>query len=216
MADAVSEDPADVAVACAAWERSETLFLDPLFKGHYPNAAYELVGGNMPKVHDGDMALIAQELDYVGINFYSRNLYNAQGHIDHVEGSEYTEMGWEVCAPALRRLLEKINNEYRLPPIYITENGAAFKDEVSADGKVHDPRRLDYLKNHFIQTRLAMQDGVDVRGFFVWSLLDNFEWGHGYTKRFGLVRVDYDTQARTVKDSGEWYADVIRKNEVAE
>jgi beta-glucosidase len=162
------------------------------------------------------MALIAQELDYVGINFYSRNLYNAQGHIEHVEGSEYTEMGWEVCAPAFRRMLVKINNEYRLPPIYITENGAAFPDEVSPDGKVHDPRRLDYLKNHFIQTRLAMQDGVDVRGYMVWSLLDNFEWGHGFTKRFGLIRVEYETQQRTLKDSGEWYAEVIRKNEVSE
>jgi beta-glucosidase len=216
MADAVSDDPADVAAAHAAWERSETLFLDPLFKGHYPNAAYELVGESMPKIQDGDLALIAQELDYVGINFYSRNLYNAQGHIEHVEGSEYTEMGWEVCAPALRRMLVKINNEYRLPPIYITENGAAFKDEVSADGKVHDPRRLDYLKNHFIQTRLTMQDGVDVRGYFVWSLMDNFEWAHGYTKRFGLIRVEYETQQRTLKDSGEWYAEVIRKNEVSE
>lgn len=216
MADAVSGDPADVAVADAAWERSETLFLDPLFRGHYPNTAYELVGGNMPKIQDGDMALIAQELDYVGINFYSRNLYNAQGHVGRVEGSEYTEMGWEVCAPALRRLLNRINDEYRLPPIYITENGASFPDAVSPDGKIHDPRRLDYLKNHFIQTRLAMQDGVDVRGYMVWSLMDNFEWGHGYTKRFGVIRVDYETQGRTIKDSGEWYAEVMRRNEVNE
>ena len=150
----------------------------------------------------------------MGINFYSRNLVSATQEIDTVPGSEYTEMGWEVCAPAMRRMLVKINNEYRLPPIYITENGAAFKDEVSADGKIHDPRRLDYLKQHFIQTRLAMQDGVDVRGYMVWSLMDNFEWGHGFTKRFGLIRVDYETQQRTFKDSGEWYAEVIRKNEV--
>ena len=129
-------------------------------------------------------------------------------------GSEYTEMGWEVHAPALRRLLNRINTDYHLPPIYITENGAAFKDEVSADGKVHDPRRLAYLKDHFIQTRLAMQDGVDVRGYMVWSLLDNFEWGHGFTKRFGIVRVDYETQQRTIKDSGEWYAEVIKHNSV--
>lgn len=216
MADPVSEDPADATAADTAWERSETLFLDPIFKGHYPTAAYDLVGENMPKIHDGDMALIAQELDYVGINFYSRNLYSAQGPIDHVEGSEYTEMGWEVCAPALRRLLVKIHNEYHLPPIYITENGAAFPDVVSPDGKIHDPRRLDYLKQHFIQTRLAMQDGVDVRGYMVWSLMDNFEWGHGFTKRFGIVRVDYETQKRTIKDSGEWYAEVIRTNQVTD
>ena len=215
-ADAASEDPADVAAANVAWERSETHFLDPLFKGHYAPYAYELLGGNMPKIHDGDMALIAQKLDTLGVNFYSRNLITADGNIDPVPGSEYTEMGWEVCAPALRRLLNRINKDYHLPPIYITENGAAFKDEVSADGKIHDPRRLDYLKNHFIQTRLAMQDGVDVRGYFVWSLLDNFEWGHGFTKRFGIVRVDYETQQRTIKDSGEWYADVIKNKTVME
>jgi beta-glucosidase len=214
--DAASEDPADVAAARLVWERSETLFVDTIFKGYYPPSVYELVGDNMPKIQDGDMALIAQELDFLGVNYYSRNLVNAQGNISPVPGSEYTEMNWEVCAPAMRRLLNQINSEYRLPPIYITENGAAFNDEVGADGKVHDPRRLDYLKNHFLQTRLAMQDGVDVRGYFVWSLLDNFEWGHGFTKRFGLVRVDYDTLKRTVKDSGEWYAGVIASNSVEE
>lgn len=214
MADPATNSAEDIAAAETAWNRSETLFLDPIFKGHYPHAAYELAGENMPIVKDGDMTLIAQKLDYVGINFYSRNLVSVNGNIDIVPGSEYTEMGWEVCAPALRRMLNKINSNYNLPPIYITENGSAFKDEVSADGKVHDPRRLDYLKQHFIQTRLAMQDGVDVRGYMVWSLLDNFEWGHGYSKRFGLIRVDYDTQQRTVKDSGEWYAEVIRTNQI--
>ncbi len=216
MADPATDSPEDIAEAKAAWDRSEPLFLDPIFKGYYSPAVYDLVGENMPKVQDGDLALISQQLDYVGINFYSRNLVSATQEIDTVPGSEYTEMGWEVCAPAMRRMLVKINNEYRLPPIYITENGSAFKDEVGADGKVHDPRRLDYLKQHFIQTRLAMQDGVDVRGYMVWSLMDNFEWGHGFTKRFGLIRVDYETQQRTFKDSGDWYAEVIRKNEVSD
>ena len=216
MSDPASDSPADLAATESAWQHSETLFLDAIFKGHYPPAVYDLVGGNMPKIQPGDMALIAQQLDYLGINYYSRNLVSADGNISPVPGSEYTEMGWEVCAPALRRLLNKLNNEYRLPPIYITENGASFADIVSPDGKVHDPRRLDYLKNHFLQTRLAMQDGVDVRGYFVWSLLDNFEWGHGFTKRFGIVRVDYETQKRIVKDSGEWYAEVIRTNQIEE
>ena len=210
----LSQASADVAAAGLAWERGETLFLDAIFKAHYPPAVWDLVGDNMPRIQSGDMALISQKLDYVGINFYSRSLVSAEGNINTVPGSEYTEMGWEVCAPSLRRLLVKINHEYHLPPIYITENGASFPDVVSADGKIHDERRLDYLKNHFIQTRLAMQDGVDVRGYFVWSLMDNFEWGHGYTKRFGVVRVDYDTQQRTIKDSGEWYAEVIRTNQV--
>jgi len=216
MADPASDDPADIAAAQAAWDQSEPLFLDAIFKGHYPPQVYDLVGENMPIVKDGDMALITQKLDYLGLNYYSRNLVSTAGNVTPVPGSEYTDMGWEVCAPALRRMLNKINDEYDLPPIYITENGAAFPDVVTPDGKVHDERRLDYLKNHFIQTRLAMQDGVDVRGYFVWSLLDNFEWAHGYTKRFGLIRVEYDTQERIIKDSGEWYADVIRKNKVKE
>jgi beta-glucosidase len=215
-ADPASEDPADVAAADQAWERTETIFLDPLFKGHYPPAVYDIIGPNTLEVRDGDMALIAQRLDYLGVNFYSRNLVSANGNIDPVPGAEYTEMGWEVCAPALRRLLHRIHREYHLPPIYITENGAAFGDEVDADGRIHDERRLDYLKNHFIQTRLAMQDGVDVRGYFVWSLLDNFEWGHGFTKRFGLIRVDYETLQRTIKDSGIWYSRVIAANTVEE
>ncbi len=216
MADPATDSPEDIAAAETAWDRSETLFLDPIFKGHYPLAVYDLVGKNMPKIQDGDMALISQELDYVGINYYSRNVISAAEKIDRVQGAEYTEMGWEVCAPAFRRMLVKINNSYKLPPIYITENGSAFNDEVSADGKIHDPRRLDYLKQHFIQTRLAMQDGVDVRGYMVWSLMDNFEWGHGFTKRFGLIRVDYETQKRTIKDSGEWYGKVIASNSVEE
>ncbi|MFN3492242.1 MAG: family 1 glycosylhydrolase, partial [Anaerolineales bacterium] len=115
-----------------------------------------------------------------------------------------------------RRVLNRLNNDYKLPPVYITENGAAFKDAMSKDGKAHDPRRIEYLKNHFIQTRLAMFDGVDVRGYMVWSLMDNFEWGHGFSKRFGLTYVDYETQKRIVKDSGEWYANVIRENAVSE
>ncbi len=211
MEDAADEDSRSIRNAESAWRRGQTTFLHPLFKGYYHPEFVEFAGG-LPEIQAGDLALIAQKLDFLGLNFYSRNLYNAQGQVDHVEGSEYTDMGWEVCAPALRRMLVKINNEYRLPPIYITENGAAFPDEVSPDGKVHDPRRLDYLKQHFIQTRLAMQEGVDVRGYFVWSLLDNFEWAHGFSKRFGIIRVDYETQKRTVKDSGEWYAEVIRSN----
>jgi beta-glucosidase len=215
-ADPATDSPADRAAAELTWQRGETLFLDAIFKGHYPPAVYDLVGDNMPTIHPGDMALIAQNLDYLGVNFYSRNLVTAEGNIDPVPGAEYTEMGWEVHAPALRRLLNRIHTDYRLPPIYITENGASFPDVVAPDGKIHDERRLDYLKNHFIQTSLAIQDGVDVRGYFVWSLMDNFEWAHGFTKRFGIVRVDYKTQKRTVKDSGMWYAKVARTNEVHE
>ena len=214
MAEPASDSPEDVAAANKFWDVNETLFLDPIFKGYYPPAVYEAVGEDMPRIHDGDLALISQELDFIGINYYSRNVISAAGKVEKIEGSEYTEMGWEVCAPAMRRMLVKVNNKYKLPPIYITENGVAFKDEISADGKIHDPRRIDYLKQHFIQTRLAMQDGVDIRGYMVWSLMDNFEWAHGFSKPFGLVHTDFETQKRIIKDSGEWYAEVIRKNEV--
>lgn len=213
MADATDDDPQSIQNAENAWNTNETTFLHPIFKGYYHPAQVEWAGG-LPDIKAGDLALIAQQLDFLGINFYSRNLYNAEGRVEIVPGSEYTETDWEVCAPALRRMLNKIDNEYSVPPIYITENGSAFPDVVSADGKIHDVRRLDYLKNHFIQTCLAMQDGVDVRGYMVWSLLDNFEWAKGYSKRFGIIRVDYETQARTIKDSGEWYRRVIATDSI--
>ncbi len=214
LPEPATDSPEDVAAAEAAFEQSEAVYLATILKGHYPPQVWEMSQGVMPKILDGDMALISQHLDFLGINSYSRTVVSASGMISPVPGSEYTDMGWEVCAPALRRLLVKINSKYHLPPVYITENGAAYKDEVSPDGKIHDPQRLEYLRDHFIQTRLAMQDGVDVRGYFVWSLLDNFEWGFGYTKRFGLIRVDFDTQQRTIKDSGEWYSRVIAANSV--
>jgi beta-glucosidase len=212
--DPVSDASEDLAAVEAAWQISgDKLFLDPLFCAHYPPAlaADEFA----PQIQAGDLALIAQRLDFLGVNYYSRAAISAAGYVENVPSSDYTDMGWEVCAPALRRLLNRVNTEYHLPPIYITENGAAFPDEVSTDGQVHDPRRVNYLRDHFMQARLAQQDGVDVRGYFVWSLLDNFEWGHGYSKRFGLVHVDYATLQRTIKDSGAWYAEVIRRNAVA-
>ncbi len=214
--DPASDDPADVAAAEHAWNSRETAFLHPLFTGHYHPEMVDSFHGQLPEIYPGDMALISQKLDFLGINYYSRSVVSAdQGYLKEIPGSEYTEMGWEVCAPAFRRMLVKINHDYRLPPIYITENGAAFRDEVTHDGKIHDDRRLDYLRQHFAQVRLAMQDGVDVRGYFVWSLMDNFEWAHGYSKRFGLIHVDYETQKRTLKDSGAWYAEVIRNNAIA-
>jgi beta-glucosidase len=213
-AEPASDDSADIAAADLAWDSQDTAFLHPIFLGYYHPLMIDAIGDDLPEIKPGDMALISQKLDFLGINSYSRKVIGAQGVISPVPGSEYTDMGWEVCAPAFRRLLNRINNDYDLPPIYITENGAAFPDALSADGKIHDERRLDYLRQHITQVRLAMQDGVDVRGYFVWSLTDNFEWALGNTKRFGLIRVDYDTLKRTIKDSGEWYARVIAANQV--
>jgi beta-glucosidase len=217
-AEPASSDPADQIAADRVWNQFEIFYMHPIFRGYYhPEMIAALSDSNLPlEIQAGDLALIAQKLDFLGINYYSRNLIRADGAVEKVPGSTYTEMGWEVHAPSLRRMLNRLNQDYALPPIYITENGAAYQDQVSPDGKVQDPQRLDYLKDHFIQTCLAMQDGVDVRGYFVWSLLDNFEWGYGYTKRFGIIRVDYETQSRTIKDSGKWYAQVIQDNQVRE
>ena len=210
--EASSNDPADVHAAELVWNSQRISFIHPIFRGYYHSAMFDASGDQFPEIKPGDMALISQKLDFLGINSYSRTLVGAQGIISSVPGSEYTDLGWEVCAPAMRRMLIRINFDYNLPPIFITENGAAFQDVVSADGKIHDERRYEYLRKHIAQVRLAIQDGVDVRGYFVWSLLDNFEWGHGYTKRFGLIHVDYDTQKRTIKDSGERYSRIIASN----
>jgi beta-glucosidase len=209
-----SDDPADIAAADHAWYSGDTSFLHPIFRGYYHPLWVQAAGDEMPEIQPGDMALIAQKLDFLGINSYSRTVIGAQGRVAPIPGSEYTEMGWEICAPAFRRLLNRINSEYKVPPIYITENGAAFQDVITPDGRIHDERRIDYLRQHFTQVRLAMQDGVDVRGYFVWSLTDNFEWGHGFSKRFGLIHIDYATQKRTVKDSGNWFAKVIASSQV--
>jgi beta-glucosidase len=148
----------------------------------------------------------------VGINYYFRNVIGAGGRMP---GSEYTDMGWEVHAPGLERVLLRLKADYRLPPIIITENGAAFPDEVGADGQIHDTRRTHFLKTHLNAVARAIAQGVDVRGYFVWSLLDNFEWAYGYSKRFGIVHVDFATQRRTIKDSGAWYAQSVAQNAVA-
>lgn len=203
----------DYRAAELGWLTSSQWFIDPLLRAQYPPEALEYYGDEAPSVQPGDMDLIAQPLDFFGINYYSRQVVSAKGPVK-VPDSEYTEMGWEVNAPALNKLLVDLKREYRLPPVYITENGAAYADEVSSDGAVHDPRRINYLREHIIQARLAMDDGVDLRGYFVWSLMDNFEWSYGFSKRFGLVYVDFATQRRIVKESGEWYARVIAERKV--
>ncbi len=203
------DSPKDQSIAAMDWQKRIAWFLDPLLRAHYPAEAWNDYGHIAPNVLDGDMALISQPLDFLGVNYYSRHLLRDGKFVNPVPNSEYTEMGWEIHPPAFSRALLRLNREYPLPPIYITENGAAFRDEVSADGRVHDPRRIDYLREHLRQLRLAMAEGVDVRGYFLWSLLDNFEWSFGFSKRFGVVYLDFASQQRIVKDSGEWYSRVI-------
>lgn len=218
--DAASDRPEDQAAARQYQGFFNRWFLDPLFRGEYPADMCELYREFLPEFDADEVREIAVPLDFLGVNYYSRAVIGAgegQGVLqirrEKPEG-EYTEMDWEVYPQGLYNLLVWVHETYAPPAIYITENGAAFADEVSSDGKVHDPRRTAYLQAHFAQAHRAIQAGVPLRGYFVWSLMDNFEWGLGYSRRFGVIYVDYPTQRRIVKDSGEWYATVIKANAV--
>ena len=180
-------------------------YMDALLRGSYPEDVLEFLGEDAPQIAPGDMEAIRQPLDFLGINYYTRNLSGTGAPLDPVEsGREVTDMGWEVFPAGLTELLLRLKADYRLPPLYITENGAAYRDRL-VDGRVADADRIRYLHPHIAAMADALESGVDVRGYFVWSLLDNFEWADGYTKRFGLVYVDYATQRRTLKDSALWY-----------
>ncbi|MDH4288842.1 MAG: family 1 glycosylhydrolase, partial [Aquincola sp.] len=159
----------------------------------------------------GDMAAIATPIDYLGINYYFRMVASADGSFDKAKsGLALTEMGWEIYPRGLTALLLTLHREYRLPKVYVTENGGAFKDPV-VDGRVHDADRIDYLHTHIAAVAEAMRQGVPMAGYMVWSLMDNFEWSSGYAKRFGIVHVDYATQQRTLKDSALWYREFLSR-----
>lgn len=184
-------------------------YMDPLFKGAYPADVWAHLGSDAPAVQPGDMTAIAAPLDFLGLNYYTRNVVNANGVVEAAKcGTEHTAMGWEIRPAGLRELLLRLHRDYRLPALYIMENGAAFDDEVVA-GEVPDERRVRYLETHLAAAADALQAGVPLRGYFVWSLLDNFEWAQGYTKRFGIVHVDYATQRRLPKRSAHWYAALL-------
>jgi beta-glucosidase len=180
-------------------------YMDALLQGRYPQDVLEFLDADTPRVAAGDMDIIRQPLDFLGINYYTRNLSGTGAPLAAVgDDREVTDMGWEVFPGGLTELLLRLQADYRLPPIYLTENGAAYRDSV-VDGRIADVERIHYLQRHIAALADALEGGVDLRGYFVWSLLDNFEWADGYSKRFGIVHVDYTTQRRTLKDSALWY-----------
>ena len=202
--------------AAEQWSAArDAWFLDPLFGRGYPQLGLEAhrAAGHLEGVALTDPP--AGDLDYLGLNYYRCDPVRARSDrpfdwtIDARTGTEQTEMGWEVAPDGLRDVLLALHREYAPREIVITENGAAYPDPVGSDGRVHDDRRIEYLARHIAAAAEAMTAGVPVTGYHAWSLLDNFEWSLGYTKRFGLVHVDYATQRRTPKDSAEWYAKVI-------
>jgi len=195
------------------------MFLDPVLRGSVP-ADIKKMFGLLFRIKDEDLRTIAAPIDFLGINYYTRDVVRHDKSVPFVqastirpEGSAYSQM-WEIYPEGIYEMLTRVWNEYQPAQIYITENGIPVPDVLEADGSVHDTRRVAYLRDHLAQVHRAIADGVPVRGYFAWSLLDNFEWAHGYQMRFGLVHVDYETQQRTVKDSGQWYAGVVAKNAV--
>jgi beta-glucosidase len=214
------------------------VFLDPVMRGEYPADVLADTASvtDWGFVRDGDLELIRQPVDALGLNYYSPTVVRAydgsgprieaDGHGDGAasawpacEDVEFppqpgptTDMGWNIDPRGMTELLLRLARDYPGVALYVTENGAAYPDVVSPDGAVHDQDRIDYLHQHLSAVAEAIGSGADVRGYYLWSLLDNFEWSYGYSKRFGIVHVDYATQQRTIKDSGRWYAEVVRRN----
>ncbi len=200
-----SESPEDIAKAKLDDGLILRLYMDALYRATYPQDVIHHLAEDAPVVHDGDMATIAQSLDFLGVNYYTRNFSSCGNPWDVAStGNQVTDMGWEVYPQGLTELLCRLHQDYQPKVLMVTENGAAFKDEYK-EGVIDDESRLAYVREHIAATRAAIEQGVPVCGYFAWSLLDNFEWASGYAKRFGLVHVDFETQKRTLKNSAIWY-----------
>ncbi len=213
-----STSEADLAAARRADGHINRWWLDPILGRGYPQDMVEEYGVELP-LQPGDLETIAAPLDWLGLNYYFRQIVTADpdGTAPHarqvsVPGARLTHMDWEVHAEGLEQLLLRLTEEYGVQRIYVTENGSAYEDVVAADGSVHDPERVRYLEEHLAACARAVAKGAPLAGYFAWSLMDNFEWAYGYDKRFGLVHVDYATQRRTVKSSGLRYAELVREH----
>jgi beta-glucosidase len=219
-----SASPEDARAAALHDQYLNRWFLDPISGRGYPAEIAQVFGDRFVEPLQADLAQMAAPIDFLGVNYYFPNFLRAGGELGFqavppeelsARGYELTAMDWPVVPDAFDELLIRLAHDYQFPAIYITENGAAFDDQP-VGGRIHDERRLAYLHSHLGAVHQAMAGGVPVRGYFVWSLLDNFEWALGYSKRFGVVYVDYATQARLVKDSGRWYQQLLTTNQLSE
>ncbi|MCB9455052.1 MAG: beta-glucosidase [Anaerolineaceae bacterium] len=210
-----TDNEADVQAAYREDGFKNRWFLDAALKGQYPADIVALLGDILEDIDLAAVKSAAVPVDFLGINYYRRHLFVAgsdglfSSKDVEPDGSEFTAMGWEIYPDGLRKLLVRVAEEYKPPVIYVTENGAAFDDPPPAQGVVNDPRRAAYLRDHFAAASQAIEQGVPLKGYFVWSLLDNFEWAEGYNKRFGIIYVDYATQKRTFKSSARYYQQLI-------
>ena len=212
-----TDSAADAAAALRHDGLRNRWFLDPLHGRGYPEDTWARFGRNAPIVRHGDMATIAAPTDFMGINYYfPERLADAPGEgplevrVVADANAECTATGWEVAPDGLVELLERVQRDYAPAEIYLTENGACYDDTVAVDGTIDDVERRGYLQRHLAAAREAIARGVPLRGYFAWTLLDNFEWAEGYTRRFGLTHVDFETQQRTLKASGHWYREFLR------
>ena len=210
----------------AAWRDDGIVnrwYLDPLEGRGYPKDIVEHFGRPMEFIQDGDLKTIAVPIDYLGVNYYTRGIARSKD-LPEIENEPQTlfanpnptEMGWEVYPQGLFEILGRIHFDYNFPKLYITENGAAYPDTLNEEGLVIDPLRIAYYQAHLKSVSQAIAMGVPVKGYFAWSFMDNFEWAHGYSKRFGLIYVDFESQKRILKSSAEYYRDVIEANQVIE
>jgi beta-glucosidase len=238
---AASDHPDDLEAARRADGQANRLYLDAVRRGSYPAdmvSHYAPFQGGLDVAMEGDAEVIATPIDFLGVNFYTSTVVADPGRLDQARaggfnvgrldsdpvlddlrapqvrrpGLERTAMGWEVDPAAFTEMLVRLHEDYKAPPIYVTENGAACDDYVGPSGAVNDQERIKYLHGHIDAVREAIAKGVDVRGYFAWSLMDNFEWSFGYSRRFGLVWVDYPSGQRTPKASFSWYRSLIEAN----
>ena len=213
LAIPATDSAADDAMAQLEYATAVQWYMDPIFKGSYPELALQQFDRSIMPILENDFSIIGQPLDFLGVNYYTRVWASAD--VPPIPAPKLlgeSDMGWETYPQGLTALLIGLHEQYRLPPVYITENGMAVADKVEG-GAVHDQPRIDYLRMHLEAVAAAMAEGVDVRGYFYWSLMDNFEWNSGYAKRFGLFHVDYASQKRTAKDSALWYRAFIEKEQ---
>jgi beta-glucosidase len=218
IAEPATDSPEDRAAAERLHLHHNGWFVEPVFRGAYPQAMvdlYERSFGPLDAVRDGDLEIVSEPIDFLGVNFYRPNLVAADPSQPPLELREVdravprTSMDWPIVPSALTELLLRLRRDCPGTPLVITENGAAFDDVLDGGEVVEDPERRAYLQQHVEAVQRAISQGADVRGYYAWSLLDNFEWEHGYSRRFGLVYVDYPSQRRVLKRSALWYRDLI-------
>jgi beta-glucosidase len=208
-----SDSPEDEAAAQLVHDIDNRWYTDPLSGRGYPVETSEHYGWDQAEVLDGDLEIISQPIDLLGINYYFRQIIGADGQVPLPEGTPHNTMGWELHPTSLGRLLRWLRDEYDFGRMIITENGCPMPDELrSTDGQVVDDDRLAFVRDHLTEVHRAIADGCPVEGYLVWSLFDNFEWAWGYDPTFGIVEVDYETQERRPKKSADWYSDAIAAN----